>query len=78
MWFCVGSGLGGMWYDKEVKDENGKPKLEKLPVKCSTVLSALGCYRDEDFAKKANLNQDEGRCQPMDKVPYPLPEMKAQ
>jgi hypothetical protein len=70
--------LSVMWHDKEVKDENGKPKLEKLAVKCSTVSSALGCYRDEDFVKKANLSQDEGRCQPTDKVPYPLPEIKCQ
>jgi hypothetical protein len=48
--------------------------IEKVSAKCSTVSSALGCYRDEDFTKKSFAVED-GKCQPLQKVPYPLPKV---
>lgn len=51
-------------------------EIEKYVLKCSTVSSNLGCYLDSDFAKKANLASDDGKCQPVSKVPFPLPVLK--
>lgn len=54
---------------------DGRPgkNVEKYAVKCSTVSPNLGCYLDEDFKKKQTLAQEDGVCQPLAKVPFPLP-----
>lgn len=48
--------------------------VEKYKLKCSTVSSSLGCYLDSDFEKK-NFATDEDKCQPLGKVPFPLPKI---
>ena len=48
--------------------------IEKFKVKCSTVSASLGCYLEDDFAKKP-FAAEEGRCQPINKVPFPLPKL---
>lgn len=48
--------------------------IEKYKIKCSTVSATLGCYLDEDFAKKS-FAAEEGKCQPTSKVPFPLPKL---
>ena len=53
-------------------DPNQKDSIDKFKIKCSTVSGALGCFSEEDFAKK-QYAQDEGHCQPLEKVPFPLP-----
>ena len=41
-------------------------------VKCSTVSGNTGCLEDADFKTKP-FASDDGHCQPIAKVPYPLP-----
>lgn len=48
--------------------------VEKYKIKCSTVSAALGCYTEEDFQKKP-FSSDEGQCQKVTKVPFPLPKI---
>lgn len=48
--------------------------VDKYSIKCSTVSATLGCYLDEDFAKKS-FAAEEGKCQPTSKVPFPLPKL---
>ena len=55
-------------------DPNQKDSIDKFKIKCSTVSGALGCFSEEDFAKK-QYAQDEGHCQPLEKVPFPLPKI---
>ena len=47
-----------------------KTRLTK--VKCSTVSGATGCLEDADFKSKPFASED-GACQPVSKVPFPLP-----
>lgn len=49
-------------------------EVEKYKVKCSTVSAALGCYLEDDFTKKP-FAREEGKCQPTNKVPFPLPKI---
>lgn len=44
-------------------------------IKCSTVSAGIGCLTAEDFKKKAVYSGDEGNCQPINKVPFPLPKL---
>lgn len=50
-------------------------EVDKYKIKCSTVSPTIGCYLEDDFKKKANLASDEGVCQPLNKVPFPLPKI---
>lgn len=45
-----------------------------VKVKCSTVSSATGCLEDKDFKSKPFAPED-GVCQPVNKVPFPLPKI---
>jgi hypothetical protein len=45
-----------------------------VKVKCSTYSKATGCLRDDEFKTK-NYAADDGRCQPVEKVPYPIPKI---
>lgn len=49
-----------------------KTALKK--VKCSTVSANTGCLEDGDFKTKP-FAADDGHCQPVNKVPYPLPKI---
>lgn len=65
---------GDGWATNTLMAVEGKD-VEKYSIKCSTVSVSLGCYLDTDFAKKSNLSSDEGHCQPLNKVPFPLPKL---
>jgi hypothetical protein len=43
-----------------------------VKVKCSTVSGNLGCLDADDFKTKSYASED-GACQPVAKVPFPLP-----
>lgn len=45
-----------------------------IGLKCSTVSGAVGCMTDKDFQTKTYAG-DDGRCQPVEKVPFPLPKV---
>lgn len=45
-----------------------------IKVKCSTVSGATGCIEDADFKTKPWAT-DDGQCQRVEKVPYPLPKI---
>lgn len=49
-----------------------KTKITK--VKCSTVSAATGCLEDADFKSKPFASED-GSCQLITKVPFPLPKI---
>lgn len=64
---------GDGWASNTIMSVNGK-QIEKFKVRCSTVSASLGCYLEDDFAKKP-FAAEEGRCQPINKVPFPLPKL---
>jgi hypothetical protein len=47
---------------------------QKVGLKCSTVSGSVGCLLDDDFQKKSYAG-DDGRCQDVSKVPFPLPKI---
>jgi len=49
-------------------------KTTIVKVKCSTVSGATGCLEDADFKTKPFAPED-GSCQPVTKVPFPLPKI---
>ena len=50
------------------------PTKQTIKVKCSTVSANTGCWEDNDFKTKPFASED-GHCQPVNKVPYPLPKI---
>ena len=64
---------GDGWATNTIMQVEGKA-VEKFVVKCSTVSATLGCYLENDFMKKP-FAAEEGKCQPISKVPHPLPKM---
>ena len=46
----------------------------KVALKCSTVSGTIGCVLASDFEKKAYAAED-GRCQAVEKVPFPIPKI---
>lgn len=65
---------GDGWATVSIMRVEGKA-VEKFTVKCSTVSQALGCYLEGDFIKKPFAG-DENHCQPVGKVPFPLPKLQ--
>lgn len=61
---------GDGWASNELRCPNAKT----VKLKCSTVSFSLGCMTDEDFKSKIYA-QDDGKCQPRNKVPHPLPKL---
>lgn len=47
---------------------------QSVGLKCSTVSGAVGCLLDKDFQTKSYAS-DDGRCQGVEKVPFPLPKI---
>lgn len=64
---------GDGWATNTIMKVDGK-SVEKFTIKCSTVSQALGCYLDTDFIKKPFAGE-EGHCQPINRVPFPLPKL---
>lgn len=64
---------GDGWATNSIMAVDAKA-LEKYTLKCSTVSQALGCYLDTDFTKKP-FASEEGKCQSLSKVPFPLPKL---
>lgn len=46
----------------------------KVALKCSTVSGTVGCMTAADFEKKPYA-ADDGRCQDVAKVPFPIPKI---
>jgi hypothetical protein len=44
-----------------------------LKLKCSTVSQGMGCMTDEDFKKRAEYANQDGKCNP--EIPFPLPKI---
>lgn len=63
---------GDGWASIELVNPTTAAKVGKL--KCSTVSSAVGCMTSDDFQTKSYAS-DDGRCQPLTKVPHPLPKI---
>ena len=61
---------GDGWASNELRCGNG----QTLKLKCSTVSVALGCMTESDFKTKSYA-ADDGQCQPLNKVPFPLPKL---
>jgi major membrane immunogen (membrane-anchored lipoprotein) len=57
-----------------VKLVNKENPAQSVGLKCSTVSSAVGCMTDGDFQKKSYAG-DDGRCQDVSKVPFPIPKV---
>lgn len=51
-----------------------KDKKQTIQLKCSTVSPNIGCLTNPDFKTKPYA-QEDGKCQPPSKVPYPLPKI---
>lgn len=47
---------------------------QKFTIKCSTVSASIGCMLQSDFEKKPYA-ADDGQCQPITKVPFPIPKV---
>lgn len=63
---------GDGWASAKLIDK-ANPAI-KVGLKCSTVSGAIGCMLDSDFQKKPYA-ADDGRCQAVDKVPFPIPKV---
>lgn len=63
---------GDGWASVKLVD-NTNPSRQ-VGLKCSTVSGSVGCMTDADFKTKAYAG-DDGRCQPTDKVPFPIPKI---
>ena len=63
---------GDGWASVDVVDTTTTKVVATL--KCSTVSSAVGCMVAADFKSKPYASE-EGNCQPLAKVPHPLPKL---
>jgi hypothetical protein len=62
---------GDGWASQKMVDlEAGK----SVKVKCSTVSASVGCMTQTDFDTKPYA-ADDGQCQDVSKVPYPIPKI---
>ncbi len=59
---------GDGWASVKIVSQNN---ATTLTLKCSTVSGSVGCMPDVDFKGKPYAD-DEGRCQPVTKVPFPI------
>lgn len=63
---------GDGWASVKLIDKSNP--ANKVGLKCSTVSEAVGCMLDSDFQTKSYAG-DDGRCQPVSKVPFPIPKL---
>lgn len=68
-----GDGWASLTIMKVTGAKKSEQEIEKWKIKCSTASGTLGCYLDDDFAKKPFANE-ENKCNK--NLPYPLPELK--
>lgn len=68
-----GDGWASLTIIKVTGLKKSEQEVEKWKIKCSTASGTLGCYLDDDFAKKP-FASEENRCNK--NLPYPLPELK--
>ena len=64
---------GDGWASLSIMKVEGKT-VDKTSLRCSTYSASVGCYREEDFVKDAQLVSEDGTCRKQ--VPYPLPTLK--
>lgn len=62
---------GDGWASVKLVNKDGQ---EQASLKCSTVSASVGCLLEQDF-RKSPYSNDDGSCQPMAKVPHPLPKI---
>lgn len=62
---------GDGWASIDLTNANGQTYTK---LKCSTVSDSVGCRDDRDFKSSPYANED-GSCQPVSKVPHPLPKI---
>ena len=46
-----------------------------IKIKCSTVSQGIGCLTEDEFKTKSTYSREDGNCQPVEKVPFPLPKL---
>jgi hypothetical protein len=63
---------GDGWASAKLVDK-ANPAI-KIALKCSTVSATIGCMTAADFQTKPYA-ADDGRCQPVEKVPFPIPKV---
>jgi len=63
---------GDGWASVRLVDKTNP--VQKVSLKCSTVSGVVGCLLETDFQKKPYAS-DDGKCQPQDKVPFPIPKI---
>ena len=63
---------GDGWASARLVDK-ADPQI-KVALKCSTVSGSVGCMTGADFGTKPYA-ADDGHCQPVTKVPFPLPKV---
>jgi len=68
-----GDGWASLTIMKVTGTKKTEQEIEKWKIKCSTASATLGCYLEDDFAKKPFANE-ENKCNK--NLPYPLPEVK--
>jgi hypothetical protein len=64
---------GDGWATASIMKVEAK-QVDKYVIKCSTASGSLGCYLESDFTKKP-FASEEGHCQSVSKVPFPLPKV---
>lgn len=60
---------GDGWVSNKLVDKTN-PAV-KVALKCSAVSGSIGCMLESEFAKKPYAT-DDGQCQPVSKVPFPI------
>lgn len=63
---------GDGWASMDLVNPNNPQ--QKVSLKCSTVSDSVGCREANDYKTSPYANED-GRCQPVTKVPHPLPKI---
>ena len=63
---------GDGWASAKLVDKANP--AQKVALKCSTVSGTVGCMTAADFEKKPYA-ADDGRCQDVTKVPFPIPKI---
>ncbi len=61
---------GDGWAQLSIMKVEGKV-VDKTSLRCSTYSASVGCFREEDFVKDAQLVAEDSHCRA--DVPYPLP-----